>query len=120
MVSLTVWYLRVQWEVEPWGSWRLFAKNQQYEAIVEASCSHPGTPLRAPTADKGLDIFCRDSFFGEVRDWRPMQCAAVLLRRLRGTQQRLCKRKIAWSQSCAAAECILACFYCMAQGGVLL
>ncbi len=56
----------VQWEVEPWGRWRIYAKNSHYEALVEAGCSSPGTPLRAPTADRGLDVFCRDSFHGEV------------------------------------------------------
>lgn len=57
----------LQWEVDPWGRWRVYAKNGQYEALVEASCSSPGTPLRAPTADSGLDLFCRDSFYGKVR-----------------------------------------------------
>jgi len=33
---------------------------------VEAKCESPGTPLRAPTADRGLDVYCRDSFYGEV------------------------------------------------------
>ncbi len=55
-----------QWEVEPWGSWRVLARSAEYEAVVEATCAEEGTPLRAPTADAGLDVFCRDSFFGEV------------------------------------------------------
>ena len=37
------------------------------EALVEAVCEAPGTPLRAPTADAGLAPFCRDSFAGKVR-----------------------------------------------------
>ena len=58
--------LDVQWDVEPWGSWRVWARNEEYEGLVEATCESPGTPLRAPTADRGLDVYCRDSFFGKV------------------------------------------------------
>ena len=58
--------LIVQWDVEPWGSWRVWARNEEYEGLVEATCDSPGTPLRAPTADRGLDVYCRDSFFGKV------------------------------------------------------
>lgn len=58
--------LVVQWDVEPWGSWRVWARNEEYEGLVEATCDSPGTPLRAPTADRGLDVYCRDSFFGKV------------------------------------------------------
>ncbi len=58
--------LIVQWDVEPWGSWRVWARNEDYEGLVEATCDSPGTPLRAPTADRGLDVYCRDSFFGKV------------------------------------------------------
>ena len=58
----------LQWDVEPWGSWRVYARNAEYEALVEAKCESPGTPLRAPTADRGLDVFCRDSFFGQACD----------------------------------------------------
>ena len=56
-----------QWEVQPWGRWRVWGRSGQYEALVEATCDEPGTPLRAPTADAGLDVFCRDSFFGQAR-----------------------------------------------------
>ncbi|CAL8467097.1 g6633 [Coccomyxa elongata] len=66
-IEMVPWNGDVQWEVDPWGRWRVYAKNGHYEALVEASCSSPGTPLRAPTADCGLDVFCRDSFYGKVR-----------------------------------------------------
>jgi hypothetical protein len=49
--------------------WEIHAKNEQHEAVVEASCVSGGTPLRAPTADQGLAPFCRDSFNGKVRWW---------------------------------------------------
>lgn len=57
----------VEWEVEPWGRWALRGRSAEWEALVEAVCEAPGTPLRAPTADQGLAPFCRDSFAGEVR-----------------------------------------------------
>jgi tocopherol cyclase len=55
------------WEVEPWGRWRIEGASGAHEALVEAACDSPGTPLRAPTADAGLAPFCRDSFAGTVR-----------------------------------------------------
>lgn len=57
---------QVSWEVAPWGSWRIFARSDAYEALVEATCAPPGTPLRAPTASDGLAPFCRDSFHGQA------------------------------------------------------
>jgi len=57
----------VKWCVSGWGSWKIEASNEHWEAVVEAECTAPGTPLRAPTADLGLAPFCRDSFAGKVR-----------------------------------------------------
>lgn len=47
--------------------WKIWGNNSRYEALVEATCDSPGTPLRAPTATDGLHPFCRDSFCGQVR-----------------------------------------------------
>jgi tocopherol cyclase len=33
---------------------------------ILATTSEKGTILRAPTADKGLAPFCRDTFFGQL------------------------------------------------------
>eukprot|EP00884_Botryococcus_braunii_P021088 jgi/Botrbrau1/7663/Bobra.0159s0105.1 len=65
--ELVPWTGQVEWEVEPWGSWRVWARNNEYKALVEATCPAAGTALRAPTATNGLFPFCRDSFFGQVR-----------------------------------------------------
>jgi hypothetical protein len=56
------------WEaqVEPWGKWQVVARNTQFEAVLEATCKSPGTPLRAPTPKEGLNPICRDSFEGQV------------------------------------------------------
>ncbi|PRW18397.1 tocopherol cyclase [Chlorella sorokiniana] len=57
----------LSWDVDTWGRWRISARTAEHEAVVEAVCSAPGTPLRAPTIDEGLTSFCRDSFCGQVR-----------------------------------------------------
>ena len=58
----------VSWNVDSWGRWVIEASNDEYEAVVTATCdAEAGTPLRAPTADAGLAPFCKDSFAGEVR-----------------------------------------------------
>jgi tocopherol cyclase len=57
----------IEWDVQPWGQWKITGKNKLFEAVVEATCDMPGTPLRAPTAAQGLAPFCRDSFGGVVR-----------------------------------------------------
>lgn len=56
----------VEWTVQPWGSWRIRADSADHRMSVEAECSNPGTPLRAPTADHGLAPLCKDSFYGRV------------------------------------------------------
>ncbi|PSC72651.1 Tocopherol chloroplastic [Micractinium conductrix] len=67
----------ITWDVDPWGRWRITARNGEHEAVVEATCEFPGTPLRAPTIDQGLTPFCRDSFCGQarIRVWRAGQTA---------------------------------------------
>ena len=82
MLQLNAWLFSstcLQWDVAPWGSWRVFARNSEYEALVEAHCESPGTPLRAPTADRGLDVFCRDSFYGQVSGKASMSAVCVRL-----------------------------------------
>jgi tocopherol cyclase len=67
-IELVPWRGSVEWEVSPWGSWRLRGDNGRYRAEVEATCApDAGTPLRAPTATEGLAPFCRDTFYGSVR-----------------------------------------------------
>jgi hypothetical protein len=41
-------------------------RSKEFEAEVLATCTSDGTPLRAPTADRGLAPACRDSFNGQV------------------------------------------------------
>lgn len=58
----------IAWEASAWGRWKIEGRSDRYEAVVEASCApEDGTLLRAPTADRGLAPFCKDSFAGNVR-----------------------------------------------------
>ncbi|KAL4432855.1 hypothetical protein ABPG77_008181 [Micractinium sp. CCAP 211/92] len=67
----------ISWDVDPWGRWVIRGRTAEYEAVVEAGCDVPGTPLRAPTIDEGLAPFCRDSFCGtcRIRVWPAGQTA---------------------------------------------
>ena len=60
------WVGDVGWEVEPWGSWAARGETATHEVELEATCAAQGTPLRAPTADRGLAVLCRDSFAGAL------------------------------------------------------
>jgi tocopherol cyclase len=59
------WNSRVCWEIYPWGKWRMWASNADYEVELTATSDRPGTPLRAPTRD-GLVFACRDTMHGFV------------------------------------------------------
>jgi tocopherol cyclase len=64
--ELVPWAGDVGWDVDPWGRWRCAAENETHAVEVEAVCRADGTPLRAPTADRGLAVLCRDSFAGRL------------------------------------------------------
>jgi tocopherol cyclase len=57
----------LDWSVQPWGSWRITGRNRRWEASLVAECDPgAGTPLRAPTADRGLAAACKDTFAGRA------------------------------------------------------
>jgi tocopherol cyclase len=60
------WNSEVHWMIGPWGRWKMWAVNHEYEVELEARCDRPGTPLRAPTHD-GLVFCCRDTMQGWVK-----------------------------------------------------
>ncbi|GFR52594.1 hypothetical protein Agub_g15190, partial [Astrephomene gubernaculifera] len=67
-VELVPWNSELEWEVSPWGSWRLRGANSRWEALLEAECeAGAGAVLRAPTTAQGLAPFCKDTFFGRCR-----------------------------------------------------
>ena len=59
------WNSQVSWEIQPWGSWKMQARNNDYEVEFTATTSKTGTPLRAPTLD-GLIFCCRDTMQGDI------------------------------------------------------
>ncbi len=59
------WNSEVSWQIQPWGSWQMQARNSHYEVELTASTDQPGTPLRAPT-ERGLIFFCRDTMQGQL------------------------------------------------------
>lgn len=59
------WNGEVHWEIAPWGSWQMQARNPQYEIQLVATTDRAGTPLRAPT-EQGLIYHCRDTMQGEL------------------------------------------------------
>ncbi|MBW4583256.1 MAG: tocopherol cyclase [Tildeniella nuda ZEHNDER 1965/U140] len=59
------WNAQVQWEIQPWGNWRMWAENSQFTVELTGTTDLPGTPLRAPTAD-GLVFACRDTMLGHI------------------------------------------------------
>lgn len=61
------WEGNVEWEVSPWGSWKMQAQRDQFEVSLEATADVPGCTLRAPTSDAGLAPFCNDTFAGKLK-----------------------------------------------------
>ncbi|MBD3883541.1 tocopherol cyclase family protein [Phormidium tenue FACHB-886] len=59
------WNAEVQWEIQPWGSWKMRAQNNRYEVELSGTTYQPGTLLRAPTG-QGLVFCCRDTMNGDV------------------------------------------------------
>lgn len=59
------WNSTVQWEIHPWGTWRMSAEHAQYIVELEGTSDRPGTPLRAPT-EQGLVFCCRDTMKGNL------------------------------------------------------
>ncbi len=65
------WNAQVHWQVEPWGMWHIWAKNQHYAVEVVGSTDRSPTSVRVPTAE-GLVFACQDTTHGyvEVKLWK--------------------------------------------------
>lgn len=59
------WNSQVNWHIEPWGNWKMQAKNSQFEIELTGTTNNPGTYVRTPTA-KGMAFCCRDTTHGEL------------------------------------------------------
>lgn len=78
-IELAPWTSRVRWDIEAWGRWQLWAKDDEYEALVEATCgADDGAILRAPLGSEGFAPACKDTFAGALQptlDWAvPARC----------------------------------------------
>jgi len=60
------WNSEVYWDIQPWGSWQMQARNSEFEAELTATTDLPGTLHRAPT-ENGLIFCCRDTMRGQLR-----------------------------------------------------
>ena len=61
------WNAQVDWQVEPWGSWRMQARNEQYQVELSATAGdRAGTWIRTPT-QRGLAFVCRDTTQGRIQ-----------------------------------------------------
>jgi tocopherol cyclase len=74
------WNGRLGWQVDPWGSWRMWAENRRHRVELQGSCTDEGVPVQVPTA-AGLRVGCRDTTRGELRLrlWRRQRRAPQLL-----------------------------------------
>jgi tocopherol cyclase len=57
------WNAQVHWQIQPWGSWHIWAENDAFRVEVAGCCDRPGTFVRTPTA-QGLAFTCRDTTHG--------------------------------------------------------
>lgn len=61
------WNGVVEWEIAPWGYWKIFADNGSYKVELEARTEDSGTTLRAPSLEAGLAPACKDTCFGDLK-----------------------------------------------------
>lgn len=61
------WNGVVEWEISPWGHWRMTAQNDLYEVELEVMTQSTGTVLRAPTNEAGFVPFCKDTCCGNLK-----------------------------------------------------
>jgi tocopherol cyclase len=60
------WNSKVHWNVAPWGSWHIWAENDEFKVEVIGTTDRPATLVRVPTAE-GLKFVCKDTTKGCVK-----------------------------------------------------
>ncbi|KAG0622271.1 hypothetical protein M758_3G085900 [Ceratodon purpureus] len=60
------WKGKVEWEIAPWGSWKMTAQSLTHEVKLEATTDTPGCRLRCPVPEGFLPL-CTDSFSGKLK-----------------------------------------------------
>jgi tocopherol cyclase len=59
------WNAQIDWQIQPWGEWRIQASNQDYRIELIGTTDRSGTMVRTPTA-QGLSVCCRDTLKGNL------------------------------------------------------
>jgi tocopherol cyclase len=59
------WNAQIDWQIQPWGEWRMQASNQDYRIELIGTTDLAGTMVRTPTA-AGLSLCCRDTLKGQL------------------------------------------------------
>ncbi|MEM9483731.1 MAG: tocopherol cyclase family protein [Cyanobacteria bacterium P01_F01_bin.116] len=59
------WNGQISWQVSPWGSWQVWAEQQDYTCQLTGHTHATGVQIRVPTAT-GLQFLCRDTTQGHL------------------------------------------------------
>ena len=57
------WNSQIDWQIQPWGEWRLQATNGDVRVELIGTTDLAGTMVRTPT-EQGLVLCCRDTLQG--------------------------------------------------------
>ena len=59
------WNSQIDWQVQPWGEWRVQASNGDFRVELTGTTDLVGTMVQTPT-EQGLSITCRDTLKGNL------------------------------------------------------
>jgi tocopherol cyclase len=72
------WNARVNWQIQPWGEWRMQAINRDFTIELTGTTDLAGTMVSTPT-EQGLVMCCRDTLKGQLTiDLRTRQGDRIL------------------------------------------
>jgi tocopherol cyclase len=57
------WNSQMNWQIQPWGEWRIQARNLDFQVELVGTTDLPGTMVNTPT-EEGLVMCCRDTLQG--------------------------------------------------------
>ena len=64
------WNAKMEWEVQPWGSWRMSGSSGEFDVEITATTpkkESKGTWLYGPHEKSGFIPYCQDAFSGRMR-----------------------------------------------------
>jgi tocopherol cyclase len=59
------WNSQIDWQIKPWGEWRMQAINRDFQVELIGTTDCFGTMVRTPT-EEGLVLCCRDTLKGQL------------------------------------------------------